>query len=239
MEVEIEGNQPESKANHNSEGSHQPASEPDYPKHPLSSAWNRALLIAAGASLALMPLATPNTAYARGSSGSGNGGGGNAARVRDQNINVTGLMTSAIAAQEIFGDATLEIDLVKVMAPDGKISGQVTPEEMQLALELLTFDQHLVAQTSPGGMAGKVDRVGFDHTFEEVSDGIWKIRRPFAFDAELQLTIGDGRIEGVVKQPVSFDWKVSGSYDPSGNINFQITVPFGFDAHLSGTITPN
>ena len=156
-------------------------------------------------------------------------------------VNGISTLVCGIAAQEIFGNASVNATIQKPWFPDAKVDGRTTADFIDTEVELSMTSSHFTAQKEGGLMKGKVDKSEFDWSVEQTGPNTWHIGRwGYKFDSTLVIDISNGQINGSLERTMGWDWTFSGTYDTAGNIKINVGTPFlRPNFVIEGTLSPD
>jgi hypothetical protein len=158
-----------------------------------------------------------------------------------RNKNAVAAVVAGKIGQEMHSTSSINLTLEKRMWPDAHITGYTTPDHIETDIDLLFSSVHYNADNTEGHLKGKVNKSEFDWKVEEQPDGTLKISRwgP-KWNASLDFSVHDGIIKGkYIRSGPHFDWPITGTYAPDGQVHAKIAVPFGLDVHLEGRVDKN
>ena len=148
-------------------------------------------------------------------------------------------VVSGIVGQKLYGNSEIDLDLEKFFFPDAKVTGTTTSSSVDTYVDLAFTSAHFVAHNNQSGnLEGEVDKSEFDWKIRQTSQDTYEIARwgP-KFDAELKISVKDGKITGTYTRPgPHFDWDIEGTYDSKGNVHFEIDGPLNLGITLDGKI---
>lgn len=151
--------------------------------------------------------------------------------------NALAVAVAGIVAEKISPDATIQFTVERFWFPDAELEGTVgggkIHTHLPLALTSATFD----AQSSDGQLNGTIEKSEFDWELRQTDPETWQIGRALLkFDHTLTLHVHDGVISGELARTAGFNWTISGTYSPEGNVEISIDGPMTLGLLLKGSV---
>lgn len=162
-----------------------------------------------------------------------------AGRTRNSIANVV----AGIVAQKMYdGNSTINLTAKKSLYPNSEITGRTTPSSIDTRMDLTFAHNEFHATTGTNNknvtLQGVLNKSEFDWAVHQTGTNTYEIGRfGLKFDTTLTLNVSNGRITGDYNHPLKFNWKINGTYNPTGFVTIDINVPFSIsDITLEGTI---
>jgi hypothetical protein len=149
--------------------------------------------------------------------------------------NAVSVLVAGVVADEAYGKSNFDLRVKKTLYPDSRIVGSVSENEVKARTSLLFTSATF--ESSPGLEKGNVSKSEFDWSVEKSAPGSWNIGRMlFKFDNTLELTVKDGVVKGRFVRPWAWDWSISGTCNPEGDVDIKVYCPFSPDLRLVGKV---
>src|SRR3989344_2958690 len=145
-----------------------------------------------------------------------------------------------VVGQKMYdGNSELDLEVVKTMWPDANLTGHTTKDTIDSNVDL-TFPRarFTASKNAEGNLEGNVDKSEFDWKIKQTRDDTYKIERAgWKLNAELKIMMNDGQISGSYSKPLSFDYKIKGTYDKeNGKVDIDVKVALSLDFGIKGNV---
>lgn len=143
-------------------------------------------------------------------------------------------------AHELYDEAHIAVTVEKTSWPDSHITGSLSPDSLHTEMDLRFTDSKFYGHITSNGLEGEISKSEWNWDIEQTAPGCYDVTRfGFKWNAELRLNIADGKIEGTyARSGLKWDWDITGHYDNKGNVALQVSIPWGADFSMKGTIIP-
>jgi len=158
---------------------------------------------------------------------------------RGRTKNAIATIIPGIVAHDAYYTATIDLEAKKKCWPDTHVVGATDIWAISTAADLFSTSATFTAQYTPL-LQGTVDKSEIDWSVEQRGEHTYLVHRfGWKFNHLLTLDVKDGRITGRYERgPMSWNWKIDGTYAGDGNVAIHVDVPWGLDLDLEGRITP-
>ncbi len=153
--------------------------------------------------------------------------------------NSLAVVIAGIVARRMYEKSDIDLELQKTFFPGARITGKTTKSSIDTYVGLALTSSHFTASAYDSGFfQGEVEKSEFDWNVKQTSENTYQIDR-FGpkFDTTLELEVKNGKITGNYIIPWGFDWTINGTYDNTGNVHIDVSIPLGLDITLEGKIT--
>ena len=156
---------------------------------------------------------------------------GSAERMANASI----VIVTAVAVQQVFGEATITAEVKRRMNFDSKIEGAVTPEELNVRMKMPLQDNVLKAHKTDGLWVGDQEKMMANWTVRQTGPTTFRIER-LGFDIGITVEMDDGVIQGRVSRKLAFDYTYEGIVRQDGSYWLEFRRPLAWDWIVEGQV---
>jgi hypothetical protein len=130
-----------------------------------------------------------------------------------RHVNALSVILVGLVAQELGASGSVSATVKKPGWNDCSVTGDVDKNKIDVQAHLTLASCGFKAQGGQGSWKGEVDKSELNWEIKQAGPGSYKIGRSLLkADYELTLSLKDGKIEGRLSKPWSWDWTISGTY---------------------------